>query len=327
MRADTRTAAIAAAAGAVAWVATARWAPHAGVFPALSAAGCAALALQAPRRSASALPAGPGLPGARRPRSAGRVASTLAATSSAGRLTPLLERAGSTRGAGAELAGLAAAAGAVWAVVVVLAGAPWGLTGLAAVVLVWWGRLRLRAASRLRHFEEQLPDCLQMLSSSLRAGHGLLASLAAVAAESREPAAGELGRAVGECQLGLDVVDALSGVAARTGSEDFAWVVDAIAVQRELGGELAVLVDNVAGTVRERQRVRRQVRALSAEGRLSAVVLLVIPVALVVVLQVLNPQYLAVLTENAAGMTLLVGAAVLMVVGALWLRRITQVKF
>ena len=109
-----------------------------------------------------------------------------------------------------------------------------------------------------------------VLASSLRAGHGIQRGLSAVAEESESPTNEEFTRVVAETRIGRDLVDALEGVAERLGNEDFDWVVRAVAINRELGGNLSEVLDNVANTIRERNQLRRQVQALSAEGRLSA---------------------------------------------------------
>ena len=128
-------------------------------------------------------------------------------------------------------------------------------------------------------------------------------------------------------RLGRDVADAIQSVADRVDSEDFDWVVQAIAIHRQVGGDLAQVLDNVYATIRDRNRIRRQIRALSAEGRLSAIILFVLPFGMLGVISVLNPEYLAELTNNSLGITLLIGAGVLLAVGGLWLKRIVRLVF
>ena len=128
-------------------------------------------------------------------------------------------------------------------------------------------------------FATQLDNTLLVLASSLRAGHGVQRALSAVAEESESPTNEEFTRVVAETRIGRDLIEALQGVADRLGNEDFEWVVRAVAINRELGGNLSEVLDNVANTIRERNQLRRQVKALSAEGRLSAMVLYILPFA------------------------------------------------
>ena len=187
--------------------------------------------------------------------------------------------------------------------------------------------LKVRTSRRRAAFDEQLDDTLRLLASSLRAGHSVLRALEAVAHEAAAPTADEFGRVLNEVRVGRDVVLALEEVGARMGSVDFAWVAQAVAVHREVGGNLAEVLDRVGTTVRDRSSLRRQARALSAEGRISAVVLLTLPVAAGAALQVAAPEYAGRLTSSSAGTAMLAVAALLMVVGGLWVRRVVTVRF
>ncbi|MEJ2578606.1 MAG: type II secretion system F family protein, partial [Kineosporiaceae bacterium] len=141
-----------------------------------------------------------------------------------------------------------------------------------------WMFLGLRRDRRQRQFLTQLPDTLQLIAGSLQAGHSLPQAIDAVVRDGAPPISTELQRAVVENQLGLPLVSALDGVATRLSSRDFAWVVMAIRIQGEVGGNLAELLGTVSGTLRERERLRRQVQALSAEGRMSGWILGALPV-------------------------------------------------
>jgi tight adherence protein B len=193
----------------------------------------------------------------------------------------------------------------------------------AAAVLVIGRRQRRRQ----KLFREQLDDSLQLMSSSLRAGHSVLRALDAVSRDTEIPTSVEFSRVVNETRAGRDLNTALEEVAARTGSDDFAWVVQAIAIHREVGGNLAEVLDRVGATIRERNELRREALALSAEGRVSGVVLLVMPVAVVLVLMSVAPGYLAPLTGTGTGRVLLALSAALMVGGAVWLKSIVKVRF
>jgi len=184
-----------------------------------------------------------------------------------------------------------------------------------------------RAGKRRRMFGDQLDGTLQLLAGSLRAGYGLTQALDAVAAESPAPTSDEFGRVVVETRLGRDFTDSLTALARRMESNDMRWVAEAIGIQREVGGDLAEVLDTLAETIRERSQIRRQVHALSAEGRISAVILIALPLVLALVISIINPLYLADLTGTSIGRTLIIVAVVLMVVGVIWLRRIIKVVF
>ena len=134
-----------------------------------------------------------------------------------------------------------------------------------------------KRSKRLKAFSVALPDTLQLLAGSMRAGFSLIQGVGAVAQEAAEPMAGQLQLAFNENRLGRPVEDALDDVATRMESADLAWVVLAIRIQREVGGNLAELLDTVADTIAQRERVRREISALTAEGRLSAGILGVLP--------------------------------------------------
>lgn len=200
------------------------------------------------------------------------------------------------------------------------------LLAIVAVVVVR-SYLTMRRGRRRRRFAEQLSDVLQLLSGSLRAGYGLLQAVDAVAREADDPAAGEFRRVLMETRIGRDLDAALDAMAERLDNQDFQWVVQAIQIHREVGGDLAEVLEAVAGTIRERDRIRRQVKALSAEGKLSAIILLALPFGVAFMLFITNPGYLAELTASVAGWALLGAAGFLMLVGALWMRRITRLVF
>jgi tight adherence protein B len=185
----------------------------------------------------------------------------------------------------------------------------------------------MRAERRRTKFADQLGDTLQLISGTLRSGHGLLQAIDTVAEEAESPTCEEFRRIVVETRLGKNLPDALHAACARVRNEDFDWVVEAIDIHREVGGDLAEVLDHVAGTIRSRNSIRRQVQALSAEGRLSAVILLVLPLGLVVVISIVNPSYLQELTDTTAGNVMIAGGIVLLGIGGLWLRRIVRIVF
>ncbi|MCV2490004.1 type II secretion system F family protein [Geodermatophilus sp. YIM 151500] len=187
--------------------------------------------------------------------------------------------------------------------------------------------VRFRTARRQAAFADQLDDSLQLMASSLRAGHSLLRAVDAVSQEAAAPTSEEFARLVNETRVGRDLAEALDEIAERTGSDDFAWVAQAIAIHREVGGNLAEVLDAVGHTIRERNAIRRQVKALSAEGKLSAVVLMALPFGVCSFIAVTNPGYLSAFTESLVGYAMLAVAAVMMLAGGLWLKKTVAIRF
>jgi tight adherence protein B len=179
-----------------------------------------------------------------------------------------------------------------------------------------------RRSDKLR---EQLPDVLTILASSLRAGHSFLQALDTVSKEIGEPAATEFVRVVAEIRLGRPVDEALEAMADRVGSDDFRWAVLAVNIQREVGGNLAEILDNVADTLRERATMRRQIKVLTAEGRLSAYVLIALPFVIGLYMTAVNPDYIGLLVTTTIGLFMLGTASVLLVLGVLWMRKIVNI--
>jgi tight adherence protein B len=188
---------------------------------------------------------------------------------------------------------------------------------------------RLVVSSRIDRrraaFAEQLPDVLQLLISSLRAGYAVPQGLDAVASQAAEPARSEFERVMFESRIGRDLGEALGAAAERMASRDFDWVVAAFNINREIGGDLATVLENVAGTIRERQQLRRQIKTLTAEGRISAYVLTALPLLLAGVIALINPDYFEPLTQSP-GPQLIAAAVVLMVIGWIWMRRLIKAQ-
>jgi tight adherence protein B len=189
-----------------------------------------------------------------------------------------------------------------------------------------WIFLRVREGRRESAFLAQLPDTLQMLAGSLQAGYSLPQALDTVVREGTPPMSVEFNRALVESRLGMPVEDALDGIGRRMSSQDFSWVVMAVRIQRDVGGNLAELLTTVAGTLRERERLRRQVKVLSAEGRLSGWILGGLPVVFFLYLAVANPTYLAPLWSTPLGIAMLVLGLILLGVGGFWLTRVIKVE-
>lgn len=199
---------------------------------------------------------------------------------------------------------------------------------LAAVTLagarVW---ISAHADRRRTKFEGQLEHALPLMAGSLRAGFGLMQAIDAVAREAEPPIADEFRRIVVESRLGRDVDDSLEALAERIGSGDFKFVVEAIQIHRQVGGDLAEVLDNVTDTIRDRNKVRRHLKTLTAEGRMSAVILFALPIVMFFVIQIVNPGYLHALTGETVGQVMLACAAALLVVGGLWIRKMIKLVF
>ncbi len=186
--------------------------------------------------------------------------------------------------------------------------------------------LNFLARRRQKQFDALLPDTLQLLASTLRAGYSLMQGVEAVSQEVSEPVGRELRRVVTEARLGRPLEESLEGVADRMGSGDFAWAVMAIRIQREVGGNLSELLVTVAETMTERERLRRDVNALTAEGRVSAIVLGLLPVGIGLFIMGANPGYMDPLFDKSLGRILLIGAVMLMVGGFYWMKKTIEIE-
>jgi tight adherence protein B len=243
------------------------------------------------------------------------------------RFEVVLERAG-IRSRPAEVVVITGGAACGLGALGLLAGGPL-LAVIGAVLAPIGARVVVSRATRRRQaaFLEQLDDALQLMAGSLRAGHSVLRALDTVSHDTAAPISEEFSRAVNETRVGQDLGTALEQIVDRTQSDDFAWVVQAIAIHREVGGNLAEVLDRVSSTIRERGQLRRQARALSAEGRISGIVLLVLPFVVSGLLLLVSPEYVGRLIGSTGGITALAVAGVLMVVGAVWVRQTVKVEF
>jgi tight adherence protein B len=183
------------------------------------------------------------------------------------------------------------------------------------------------AGRRRAAFADQLDESLQLIASSLRAGHSVRQALAAVARDAEAPTSVEFTRMVNEIRVGRPLNLSLGESAARMESDDFTWVTQAIAINAEVGGNLAKVLDGVGHTIRERNQIRRQVKALSAEGTLSAYVLMALPFGIAGFLLFANPAYMLKFTASPLGYALIGAGVLLLVVGGIWLRKVVSFKF
>jgi tight adherence protein B len=183
-----------------------------------------------------------------------------------------------------------------------------------------------KARGRLRRFENQLPDMLITLAASLKAGHSFRQGVQSVVDEGAEPAADEFKRVLTETQLGKPMDDALLDMARRIGSKDLTFVINAVTIQRQIGGSLAGLFDMVADTVRLRQQFVRKVRSLTAMGRMSAYVLVGLPFFVGALVTIMNPGYMAPLYHTATGQKLMFTGLAMIVVGSAILKKIASFR-
>ncbi len=183
---------------------------------------------------------------------------------------------------------------------------------------------RYLGARRRKKFVAVLPDTLELLASSLRAGYSLMQGVEAVSQEAQEPMGKELRRVVAEARLGRNLEESLDDTAERMGSPDFSWAVMAIRIQREVGGNLSELLQTVGQTMLARERLRREVSALTAEGRMSAIVLGLLPLGLGLAIKVMNPEYLEPLFHGT-GAIILLAACGWALIGFWWMWRMIQI--
>lgn len=189
-----------------------------------------------------------------------------------------------------------------------------------------WIYLGIRGNRRRKAFDAALPETLQLMSGSLSAGLSLMQSVDTIVREGTEPIASAFRRVLVETRIGVSLEDALDGVAERFDSRDFRWVVMAIKIQRQVGGNLAELLNTVASTMREREYMRRQVAALAAEGKLSAYVLGGLPPLFLLYLLATQGDYVQVLFTDPRGLIMLVGAGLWLGVGIFWMSKLIKVE-
>jgi tight adherence protein B len=187
--------------------------------------------------------------------------------------------------------------------------------------------VNFKIGQKLKKFNEQLPDTLQLIEGALKAGYSLNQALYMVIKETKPPISEEFSMALNEIRMGLTEKAALENMAKRINSELFSWVILAINIQREVGGNLAEIMDIIANTIRDKERVLRQIKGLTAEGKLSAYVLIGLPIILGVVLSILNREYINVLFTTKIGFMMLGLGAVLMVIGIIWILKIIKIEY
>ena len=186
--------------------------------------------------------------------------------------------------------------------------------------------VRRRRTKRLNAFEELLPESIDLVGRALRAGHPLTAGFKMAADDGSEPVAGEFRRVFEEQRFGLPLQESLLGMADRVDLVDVRILVTAILIQREVGGNLAEILDNLAAVVRARFTIRRQLRVYTAQGRLTGYLLAALPLILFSILYMLNPSYMSILFTDPVGKLLILVAVSMQLVGFLWIRKIINIE-
>lgn len=247
-------------------------------------------------------------------------------------------RRGSAFGRLIEQAGLQVSASSVLLASIALGAV--GATGLGVAIRQPWAMLagavvgcaapplylRYRRSARLARFEEQFPEALDLMSRALRAGHALTTAMSMVADEAPHPVGQEFRRSFDEQNFGLPLKDALNNLAERMPLLDVRFFVTAVLIQRETGGNLSEILENLAHVVRERFKILRQVRVYTAHGRLTGYVLMGLPAALAIVLSFINPEHMNLLFREPMGQTMLTGAIVLQIIGYVWVKRVVKIE-
>jgi tight adherence protein B len=220
--------------------------------------------------------------------------------------------------------GFAVGLGVGGLVVFGLSPAPFILAGVGASLP--YLQVKRRAHQRLARFEEQLPDAIDLMGRALRAGHPLTAGLRMVAEEAPNPVAGEFRLMAEEQRFGMPFEDTLAGLAERVPLVDVRILITAITIQREVGGNLAEILDNLARIIRQRFTIRRQLRVITAEGRMSMWVLMGLPIGVGGLIFMVNPEYMMPLFRDPMGRLMIYSALVMQGLGFLWVRKIVDLK-
>src|SRR5436305_2536853 len=219
-----------------------------------------------------------------------------------------------------------------------------GLAGLGAALSVWavniyvapvgallcfsmpWLWLYVKRANRLKAFAGQLPDAMELIARALRAGHSLAAGMHVVAEEMPAPVSKEFGRVYEEQNLGIPLEEALKNMCDRVPNLDLRFFVTSVAIQRQTGGDLAEILDRIGHVIRERFKILGQEKALTGEGRLSGVVLIALPIGLFMMMLGMKPDYIELLWKDPMGVKMSIGAVVLMLLGAIAIKKIVDIK-
>jgi tight adherence protein B len=219
-----------------------------------------------------------------------------------------------------------------------------GLAALGAAMCIWlvnvyviplgaifffalpWIWLYHKRTSRMKKFAGQLPDAMELVARALRAGHSLAAGMHVVAEEMPAPISKEFGRVYEEQNLGIPLEEALKGMCERVPNLDLKFFVTSVAIQRQTGGDLAEILDRIGHVIRERFKILGQVKALTAEGRLSGIVLIALPIGLFILMLWMKPDYIELLWTDPMGVKMSVAAIILVLIGSYAIKKIVDIK-
>jgi len=219
-----------------------------------------------------------------------------------------------------------------------------GLSALGAAMCIWlvnvyvipigvvvffslpWMWLYYKRATRLKKFAGQLPDAMELVARALRAGHSLAAGMHVVAEEMPAPISKEFGRVYEEQNLGIPLEEALKGMCERVPNLDLRFFVTSVAIQRQTGGDLAEILDRIGHVIRERFKILGQVKALTAEGRLSGIVLIAMPIGLFLLMLWMKPDYIRLLWTDPMGVKMSIAAIILVLIGSYAIKKIVDIK-
>ncbi len=179
---------------------------------------------------------------------------------------------------------------------------------------------------RMAKFQEQLPDALDLIARALKAGHAFLGGLKMVADEFTDPIGTEFRKTIDEVNFGVGIDQAMKNLAHRVDCPDLQFFVVSVIVQRETGGNLAEILEKIASLVRERFKLYGKIRSLAAEGKLSAIVLLILPPLLGLYLFIIQPTYVGLLFKDPIGIAMVVGACIMMVIGTYVIKKMIEIK-
>jgi tight adherence protein B len=185
--------------------------------------------------------------------------------------------------------------------------------------------LNIKIARRLKAFNNQLPDVLDMMANALRSGFSFFQTVEMVSRETTPPVSQEFARMIREMSLGVTTEEALGNLITRVKSDDLGLVVTAVLVQRQVGGNLSVILDNISATIRERVAMKGELRSITAQGRLSGWIVGAMPIVMVFVLLAINPDYISPLFSDPLGRLLIASGVISQLIGIVVIRRIVDI--
>jgi tight adherence protein B len=251
----------------------------------------------------------------------------LRGTAQGSALSKWLEQTGTKTTVSALLVIALISAGVVAMAVTVAVRAPWGLpAGAVAGFLMPFGVLNYKRGKRMRKFEEEFPEALDLIARALKAGHAFATGMKMVADEMSEPVGPEFRKTFDEQNFGLPLKDALDNLTQRVPIIDVRFFATAVLIQRETGGNLSEILENLAHVVRERFKILRQVRVYTAHGRMTGYVLLALPAVLCIALTFINPDHMNLLFRERMGQMLLMTAVVMQTIGYIWIRQVVKIE-